>query len=225
MCNEFREFKTIKDAKAFGEKYYGNWLKEFQKGEKYRGIYDASDFDYLCSDDEEDYLKQIKLECEIYKIFSYYSGNYGKIINEYCRIGGGSIESAPETIEAMISLIKFEIEKFRIKENIVAFRTLSYEDLLRVQRKTKLKKGMIIVDEGFMGVGLVREKLLKEHKYDTVMKVLIPKGCHGIYLDLISNKKNEQEILLNKGTKLKIISNKKWIFSKTREIACKVVIE
>ncbi|WP_179208022.1 ADP-ribosyltransferase [Clostridium diolis] len=225
MYNEFREFKTIKEAKTFGEKYYGDWLKEFQKGKKYRGIYDASDLDYLCFDAEEDYLKQIKLECEVYKVFSYYCGNYGKIINEYCRIGNGSIESEPETIEAMISLIKFEIEKFVIKENIVAFRTLSYRDLLIVQRKTKLKKGMIIVDEGFMGVGLVREELLKEQKYDTVIKVLIPKGCHGIYLDLISNRENEQEILLNKGTKLKIISNKKWIFSKTREIVCKVVIE
>lgn len=58
MCNEFREFKTIKDAKDFGQKYYWDWLKEFQKGEKYRGIYDARDLDYLCLDAGEDYLSK-----------------------------------------------------------------------------------------------------------------------------------------------------------------------
>lgn len=79
-----------------------------------------------------------------------------------------------------------------------------------------------------MGVGLVKAALLKEHDYyDTIMKIFIPVGCHAIYLDLISNRLNEQEILLKRGTKLKVISNKSPIplFCKKRKIVCSVLLD
>lgn len=47
MYDNYREFKSLDDARNFGIKYYGDWLKEFQIGGKYRNIYELSDYDYL----------------------------------------------------------------------------------------------------------------------------------------------------------------------------------
>ena len=116
-----------------------------------------------------------------------------------------------------------EINKYEIKENIIAYRTFSYKDLLKVQNRYNIVKGDIIIDKGFMGVGLVREELLKYHNYDTIMKVFIPAGCHGIYIDLISNRLEEQEILLKRGTRLKVLSNSKSIFNKKRNMIFEII--
>lgn len=231
MYDNYREFKSLDDARNFGIKYYGDWLKEFQIGGKYRNIYELSDYDYLNLKNKkgQDYAEQIKQKCLIYKTFSFYcGGNHGLAINELCRFGITKYPFDIKTLKSMIKIMDSEIEKFEIKENIIAYRTLFYRDLLRSQNKTKITKGEIIIDYGFMGVGLVKAALLKEHDYyDTNMKIFIPVGCHAIYLDLISNRLNEQEILLKRGTKLKVISNKSPIplFCKKRKIVCSVLLD
>ncbi|MNO00830.1 hypothetical protein D3C81_2208000 [compost metagenome] len=74
-----------------------------------------------------------------------------------------------------------------------------------------------------MGVGLVKESLLEEHDYDTIMKVFVPVGCNAIYLDLISRRINEQEVLFKRNTRLKVISNKKGFFKNKRNIICVII--
>lgn len=121
----------------------------------------------------------------------------------------------------MIDIIDNEINKFEINENIIAYRTFNYIDLLRAQKINRTNMDDIIVDQGFMGVILVKEKLLEEHeRYDTIMKVYVPIGAHAIYLDLISNRPNEQELLFKKGTRLKVLYNKKAIFGNKRSMQC-----
>jgi len=226
LYNEFRNFKSLDDARNFGMKFFSGWLKEFQAKGKYRGIYNLSDFEYRAIKEErgEEYAEQIKRECLIYEAFSYYcGGNYGLAINELYRYGHSSYQFKKEKLESLIQIIDNEINKYEIKENIVAYRTFCYKDLLRVQKTKRINIGDIITDQGLMGVGLVKEKLLEEHNYDTIMKVYVPVGAHAIYLDLISNRLNEQELLFKKGTSLKVLSNKKSIFGNKRNMICVIV--
>jgi hypothetical protein len=226
LYNEFREFKSLEDACKFGMKYFSGWLKEFQVEGKYRGVYKLSDFEYRTIKEEKDqeYAEQIRRECLIYEAFSYYcGGNYGLAINELCRYGHSSYQFKKEELESFIQIIDNEINKYEIRENIVAYRTFCYKDLLRAQKTNKINVGDIITDQGFMGVGLVKEKLLEEHNYDTTIKVYVPVGAHAIYLDLISNRLNEQELLFKKGTSLKVLSNKKSIFCNKRNMICVIV--
>ncbi|MCB2297943.1 ADP-ribosyltransferase [Clostridium tagluense] len=223
---EFKEFMFLEEAVDFGAKYFGDWLKEFQAKGKLSRVYELSDFEYGMIKEEkgQEHAERIKYECLIYKDFSYYcGGNYGLAINELCRYGYSSYLFKTETLESMIQTMDSEINKYEVKENIVAYRTFSYSDLLRSQEKEKINRGDIIVEQGFMGVGLVKEKLLEEHKYDTIMKVFVPVGCHAIYLDLISRRVNEQELLFKRGTKLKVIFNKKTFFGNERNMICVIL--
>lgn len=84
-----------------------------------------------------------------------------------------------------------EINKYEIRENIIAFRTLDYEDLLRCSKLlNKIKKGDVLVDKGFMSLGLVYKSLIAEHDYfDTIIKIYIPKKCKALYVDFVSKEK------------------------------------
>lgn len=227
MNKDFREFISLESAIRFGSKYNGEWLKEFQEQGRWHGFYELNDIECFIDKGEitQEYLEKIEQECRIYKTFSYYcGGNYGLAINEVCRKGYTNFSFNKETVRAMIEIMDNEISKFEVHENIVAYRSLTYADLLSVQKKEKVKKGDIIVDQGFMGVGLVKEQLLKEHDYDTIMKVYIPIGSQAIYLDLISRRSNEQELLLKRGTRLMVLSNKASFIKKKRNIECKVLL-
>lgn len=41
--------------------------------------------------------------------------------------------------------------------------------------------------------------------YNTLLKIMIPKGTKGLYIDLISNRGEEQELLCARGSKLKVL--------------------
>lgn len=217
---------SYEESKSFGEKYYSTWLQDFQLEGKHRHTYELSDLNYevIKESKGKEYADRFRHEVSVYKAFSYYcGGNYGLAINELCRKGYTDIGFNTHTLKSMIQIMESEINKFVIKENIIGYRTLCYKDLLFAQRKSNLRKGDIIIDQGFMGVGLVKETLLQEHDMDTLMKVFIPTGSHAIYLDLISNRPNEQELLLKKNTKLKILSIKKLFFRNTRLMHCAVI--
>ena len=66
--------------------------------------------------------------------------------------------------------------------------------------------GAVIEDKGYMGVGLVKSSLKEEFgSYDTLLKIMIPQGAKGLYIDLISNRGEEQELLFARGSKLKVL--------------------
>ncbi|WP_053985018.1 ADP-ribosyltransferase [Niameybacter massiliensis] len=226
LYKQYRQFNSIAEAKDFGRKYYNDWLQDFQLGQKFYRCYDIRDIDCLLLKEEkgEDYTDKIKQQSLIYKTFSYYcGGNYGLAINELCRYGYSNIGFSSDTLREMIAIMDSEIKIHSIQEDIIAYRTLAYKDLKKSQGKKRIKKGDIIIDQGFMGCGLVKEMLLLEHNYDTVMQIFIPSGVHALYLDFISNRDREQEILFERNTKLRVISNRKILLQKKRIIVCEMV--
>lgn len=219
----FKEFVSIKEAESFGIKYFGDWLKEFQCEGEWRDYEVPNIAPYIV--DDKELVENLNRDYLVYRAFAEYcGGNYGLAINEYCRKGFSSFLFRQEDLDERIRIIDHEIKKFELKENIVAYRTFKYKDLLIGQGKYKIRKGDIINDKGFMGLGLVKESLLKEHNYDTIMKVFVPAGCHSIYLDLISIRPNEQEMLLQRNTRLKVLSNHSSFFNKKRAMTCVIVL-
>lgn len=66
--------------------------------------------------------------------------------------------------------------------------------------------GTKICDKGYMGVGLVAPSLEEEYgTYDTMLKIMIPQGAKGLYVDLISCRSSEQEIILARDSVLKVL--------------------
>lgn len=221
----YKEFTSIEDAKYFGKKYFGSWLKEFHAKGNRRNSYELSELEYeeLKEKYGVDYAKKIQRGNRVYAAFSYYcGGNLGLAINQICRFGSNEFGFKKEDLEWIIHIMDNEFNYHEIKENIIVYRSLSYSDLLAAQKVNKICKGDLIVDKGFMGTGLVKSKLLEEHNYDTVVKILVPAGTHAIYLDFISNRVNEQELLFSRGTLLRVLSNKKSILNR-RSIICKIV--
>lgn len=223
MSNMFREFISVEEAVSFGSKYFSNWLKEFQLGGEWRHYEVPSIAPHLI--DNQECIDRLNQEYTVFSAFAQYcGGNYGLAINQFCRRGYSDFSFKLESLKERILIMDEEFKKFEIKENIVAFRTFTYKDFLKVQEKNRIGKGDVVVDKGFMGLGLVREALLSEHNYDTIMKVLVPVGCHAIYLDLISNRRNEQELLLQRNTRLMVLSNRVSILNKHRYMTCVVLL-
>lgn len=85
---------------------------------------------------------------------------------------------------------------------------------------------MIIIDKGYMGVGLVKNELAKEfatiEEEDTLLEVMIPRGANALYVDLISCRENEQEVLFARNSKMRVLSVYKR--KKRRVIICKYVL-
>ena len=83
---------------------------------------------------------------------------------------------------------------------------MDYRDLCISTNRRYINWGAIIEDKGYMGVGLVKSSLKEEFgSYNTLLKIMIPKGTKGLYIDLISNRGGEQELLCARGSKLKVL--------------------
>ena len=177
--SNYKEFKNINESVAWGKIHFGNWLKDYQlEGQKRYGL-------------DEDVR---------YVAFSYYCGNFFRAINEYLRFDHPISEKG----KYYISLIRRELNKFYINENIITYRILS-EKALRAMSNGKIKKGTELIEKGFLSTGLVYEEIKSIHKDNYVLQILVNSGTHGIYLDFISNRQNEQELLFLP-CKLKVIS-------------------
>lgn len=213
IIKKYIEFFTIEEAQEFGQKHYGDWLKDFQiDSGKYYIPYTScidSSLSYITQTEGEDRAQQLLKDKVIYIAFSYYCGYYATAINEFCRYGRQIEHDYQESeLKHIINTISSEFTKFTLPENIIAYRTFDYKYLCYAQELNTILPLSIITDKGFTSLGLVKKSLLEEHpSYDTILKVYIPKGTPAIYLDLISGRPFEQELLLQKNTSFKIISN------------------
>lgn len=179
QCSNYKEFKNINESVAWGEKHFGNWLKDYHLEGQKRHAFDQ-DVRYVA--------------------FSYYCGDYSRPINQYLRFD----HSISKKVKYYISIIKQELNKFYINENIITYRILS-EKALILMSNGKIKKGTELIEKGFLSTGLVYEEIKLVHKDNYVLQILVNSGTHGIYLDFISNRQNEQEVLFLP-CKLKVIS-------------------
>lgn len=171
----FREFQNELEASEWALKYYERWIREIQID---KGNLDPNSIAYLL------YV---------------YSGNMNVVYNNFLRGVSEYTKSEIEEYTKGIDTIKKEISKFELQENIVVYRYTHTKLFRFLFENFKTKKGKQFTDKGFMSTTLVPELLksfAKNHRYNCVLKLYLPKGTKGVYIKFDESILNEQEFLL-----------------------------
>lgn len=208
MREIYKKFASIDEARDWGIRNYSYWLPRYQLGGKLRGNYDTENPEiYLEGDFSEEEIQELRVDAIENKWFSFYCGeNYGRAINEKNRYGYTNSTFSEDELEEMQAVMDKRLNKSYVPENILGYRFLDYRDLCISTNRYHINWGAVIEDKGYLGVGLVESSLEKEFgSYDTLLKIMIPKGTKGLYIDLISNRRKEQELICARGSKLKVM--------------------
>ncbi|MBQ6814943.1 MAG: hypothetical protein IJP13_05340 [Lachnospiraceae bacterium] len=208
MMQKFRKFVSVEEARMWGEKCYSYWLPRYQLGGALRHCYELEDAERLLPGDfSQEECEELKKDALENKWFSLYcGGNWGLALNQKLREGYSTFGFREEDLKEMQQVMDSRLEQSKVPENIWGYRFLDYKDLCRSINKGHIVCGTIIQDKGYMGVGLVKTALTEEWgAYNTLLKILIPQGSKGLYIDLISNRGNEQEVLLARNSRLKVL--------------------
>lgn len=220
----YRKFRSTKEAIEWGKDHYGYWLPNYQPEGALRGYFGTENLEaLLLGEYTQMEVKKLKEEAMEYRWLSYYcGGNYGLAINQKLRYGYTIYEFPEKNLMEMQQVMDTCLERWVIPEDIWGYRFLEYEDLCKSTKRKYINCGAIIEDKGYMGVGLVESALGEEFgAHNTLLKIMIPKGTKGLYIDLISNRGNEQEVLFARGSKLMVVFCYRRI--SRRVIICKVI--
>ncbi len=143
---------------------------------------------------------------EKYKIPSSNLDNYTKAaISRYCKENHPSInkylrenkilnEEEKECRDILDNVLSNEIG-----ENIVVYRKMIGDPF----------KGVFFTEKGYMSTSLIDGDINQIHQGEFMLKILVPANCKGFYVDYISCRNGEYEMLLNRNITLKRIAYKK----------------
>ncbi|WMJ81460.1 ADP-ribosyltransferase [Clostridium sp. MB40-C1] len=183
----FREFHTDKEAYEWAMDYFGSWIKDIQSNKD--------------NDDEND----------IAHLLYDYTGNMNIIYNEFLRDCNRFNNEEIKEYSRNIVIIAKGISKFALEENIIVYR-YTHKNLFRqLFDDSKLKIGKTFTDKGFMSTTLVQDLLkefAKNHRYNCVLKLYLPKGTKGAYIKFDNSLLNEHEFLLPPNTTFKLLRRK-----------------
>lgn len=101
-----------------------------------------------------------------------------------------------------------EISTFQIPDNIIVYRYISKGLLKEMCTSYPPKKGLYLLDKGFMSTSLIKRNLEKHRHSDPSLKILlkisVPAGTNGIYVGHLENMLKESEVILAPNTQLRI---------------------
>lgn len=183
----FREFHSCQDADEWAMHNFGQWIKDI------RSAKDNSDKNNIA-----------------YLLYTY-TGNMNIIYNRFLR--GFKIFDKKQSKEFSknIAIITKEISKFELPENIIVYRYTNRKWFYYLFKYLKPKVGEIFTDKGFMSTTLVPKLLkgfAKEHHYNCILKLYLPKGTKGVYLKFDNSILNEQEFLLPPNSTFKLVKKR-----------------
>ena len=198
---KFKKF-TLDEAEEWGRNNFGNWLDELQN---------------------QDYEPQTPTE----EFFRYYTQGAHNFFNNITRNYDIDTYDFSDSYfsKDMFDFSVREINSFAISDNIVVYRYVPNTLIKRMLEwgdSKSLKRNSILLDKGFFSTTLsleaVKDRNYANFKERTLFILYVPKGSHGVYVDLVSDM-NEKEILFAPGIKLQVLG-KHW-FGKTIEcIVC-----
>jgi hypothetical protein len=117
-------------------------------------------------------------------------------------------------IKNTISIMSKALKRCEIPDNIIVFRGCNKSALFGFGKRIVLSKeimdqlvGSIITDNGFMSTTLLKNSsTVKNVGTDVFFEINVPKGTKGQYISSLAGFEKENEILLDKETKLRIKS-------------------
>lgn len=136
----------------------------------------------------------------------YYTASANTLVNNALRYNMEILENdyMQPTFQQMIS----KLPTYQIPDNIIVYRYISKGLLKEMVSSYPAKKGVILIDKGFMSTTLVRKSILNHKKSDISLKILleisVPKGSKGTYVGHLKNMLSEYEVILAPNTKLRI---------------------
>lgn len=180
----FREFHSSQDADEWAIHNFGQWIKDIRSGKD-----------------------NLDRNSEAYLLYAY-SGNMNIIYNRFLRGFKDFDKNESKEYSKNIAIIAKEISKFELSENIIVYRYTNRKWFRYLFEYLKPRVGEIFTDKGFMSTTLVPELLkgfAKEHHYNCILKLYLPKGTKGAYLKFDKSILNEQEFLLPPNSTFRLV--------------------
>lgn len=172
----FRRFHTDKEAWEWAIDNFGLWLEDIQPN------------------------KDNNIKNSIADLLYTYTGNMNIPYNQFLRgYRNGYREDEIEEYSRNIEIIKKEICKFELSENIVVYRYAHKKLFKRFFKSSKPKVGELFTDKGFVSTTLLPDALkefAKQHKYNCLLKIYLPIATKGAYIKFNDSLLNEHEFLL-----------------------------
>lgn len=149
--------------------------------------------------------------------------NQKSIIHEYCKQNEPKINKelrtknnlSAESLNVCDALDKTTSQT--INKKIIAYRIITIDPF----SDKYIGTDNIFTEKGFMSTSIVDGDINSIHKGQYKLVILIAKSCSGFYVEHISNRRGEYELLLKRGVKLKEIARKR--INDKINILCKIV--
>ena len=179
--NEYRKFISGKQADEWGTKIYEDWAKRMKENEKIKihaGLFNVGK--------------------NVFKPIEFYCANGYKLINEYLRNG--------ICVDEEIKMCAYKISEElifapRVPENIISYRYVENQFIKELfNSKEKDEK---FWNGGFTSVSLIKEIYKCAPEGTSLLKVYVPKGMIGVYVNPLVQR-NENELLLQNNTNLRL---------------------
>ena len=204
----YKVFENKEEVDDFDDEYMGEWLIGFKPDGKFRNYYELTqaEFDYIAMSEGILKANNIKYMINLSYVLQQFTGYKHRNINLYLRknqIFSDYRSTADRHIESLLcdtKILSNEIDKFRLPYEIVSYRKTTLWDDFKV--------GTIYQDKGFICSSLVKKVIADNTDIhgDVLFELLLPKDLPCIYVDRISNRPRELELLLQKDLWFEVIS-------------------
>ena len=153
-------------------------------------------------------------------INTYTTGGYYQRINYLARHGAASATSEygakdVEEAERITKILASTLDSSKVPMDVVAYRGMRLDGDKQeryVKRYGSLGVGDVVIDKGFLSTSVNARVGLEFSEYDTepgaVLEIRVPKGAKGLYISSLSEIPEEGELLLQRGTKLRLVEKK-----------------
>lgn len=140
------------------------------------------------------WIKKYKKESEelpsyIKEVISHYCKEDQPKINRYLREGKKLNENGLKYLESLDKVLSN-----KIGENLIVYRNI---------KENPFANKLTFTEKGYMSTSLLDGSISAIHNGKYMLKILLPSSCKGFYVDFISQRTGEYELLLKRNTKLK----------------------
>jgi len=174
---EYREFKDIESSQAWGMENYKEWSENYKKVMK--------KYSKLCKNN----LYNEPIEC--------YCGYSYREISKFLRYGIDSEYHTYRELSDILSLVLCTVPT--IPCNLVVYRIVNDEFINAMIENNKSDIPLPMHEKGFMSTSLLKTIADENEAYTgekNLLKIFVPKGTVGIYVNTIAMRSEEEMLLL-----------------------------
>ncbi|MEE1076941.1 MAG: ADP-ribosyltransferase [Acutalibacteraceae bacterium] len=179
----YREFKDKNETREWGKNIYSSWSNEYKRVMGIVGHYKGDTSNSLFNSPIE-----------------FYCGHSHLHINNYMRGIGPDHNGIYRELSDIIKILL--ISAPRIPENIVLYRVVCDDFINEMIKLNKETNNTPVCEKGFISTSLLTDIVdLDEayNNYDNLLKIYVDKGTVGLYVNCITNRAEEEILLMSNG--------------------------